>query len=350
VLDALVRDEIETFRGRRVAVISDDNVAPLHGERVAQAMRDARVDAALLAFPAGEASKRREIKADLEDRLAEDGFGRDTVIVAVGGGVVGDLAGFLAATWQRGVPVVQVPTSLLAMVDAAIGGKTAVNLPAGKNLVGSFHQPHAVWADLAVLSTLPDENYVDGFAEVVKSAVIADAGLFAWLETTASRLAARETSDLERVVVACMRVKGAVVQADEREAGRRAMLNFGHTAGHALEAASAYRVRHGQAVALGMCAEARLAREWTGFPADHVRRLEGLLDALSLPTRLDERPDADAVLAAASRDKKARRGRTRCALPLEIGRMAGSDDVTVEIEARRVVRALEELAGEGPAF
>jgi 3-dehydroquinate synthase len=332
VLDRLVQEIVEAPPAPHLILISDDNVAPLHGAPLQQRLirQGLRVDR--VEFSAGEASKSRRTKQQIEDRLFELGVGRDAAFLAVGGGVTGDLAGFIAATWHRGVPVIQVPTSLIAMADAALGGKTGLNLPGGKNLVGAFHQPLGVYADIAVLSTLPDTEYRDGFAEIVKSAVIADSALFRRLEQSAGALARRSIAEVQHVVEACMRIKGRIAIRDEREAGRRAALNFGHTVAHALEAVTSYAVPHGQAVAIGLCAESRLAVATTGFSTRGVERIDRLLDALDLPTTLPAGIDLDALIAATRRDKKSREGRARYALPLRLGRMPAAERVVVEVD------------------
>ena len=331
-IDALVEDLAAAPPAGLLAVVSDSNVAPLHGRPLVRRLQEHGLRVELLEFPAGETSKTRQTKARLEDRLFGLGAQRELMLIAVGGGVTGDLVGFLAATWHRGVPFVQVPTSLLAMADAAVGGKTAVNLPGGKNLVGSFHQPLGVYAEPRVLSTLPDADFVDGLAEVVKSAVIADVRLFRWLEAESQRLVARDPCTLEHALAACVRIKAAIVRRDERESGRRAVLNFGHTVAHAIEAASGFGERHGRSVAVGMCAEARLACDVTGFPERAVRRLVGLLEALGLPTRLPDALEVEDVVEATRHDKKTRAGRVRYALPLRLGRMPPGDDVTREVD------------------
>jgi 3-dehydroquinate synthase len=343
VLDRLVQDVVEAPPASHLILIADDNVAPLHGAPLQQRLveRGLRVD--LVVFSAGEASKSRRTKQQLEDRLFELGAGRDAAILAVGGGVTGDLAGFIAATWHRGIPVIQVPTSLIAMADAALGGKTGLNLPGGKNLVGAFHQPLAVYADIAVLSTLPDAEYRDGFAEVVKSAVIADSALFRRLEASAGALARRSSEKVQHVVEVCMRIKGGIAVRDERESGRRAALNFGHTVAHALEAVTSYAVRHGQAVAIGLCAESRLAVEATGFSTRGVQRIDQLLVALGLPTTLPDGIDLDALVAATRRDKKSRGGKARYALPVSLGRMPSAGRVVVEVDEGLLRGVLEGL-------
>ncbi|HXV74997.1 MAG TPA: 3-dehydroquinate synthase [Candidatus Polarisedimenticolaceae bacterium] len=339
VLDRLVEDLAADPPGRPLVVISDETVARLHG-RTFVARLTGRVAAELLTFPPGEAHKTRETKAALEDALLAREVGRDAAIVAFGGGVTGDVAGFVAATWQRGVPVVQVPTSLVAMVDAALGGKTAVNLLAGKNLVGAFHQPHAIWADVGLLDTLPDGELRQGLAEVVKSACIGDPRLFRWLERAVDALLGRDRAALCRVVGDCLRIKARTVARDERERGRRAVLNFGHTVGHAIEVATGYAIGHGDAVAIGMCVEAELATEATGFARADARRLTRLLERFGLPTRPPADLPPEALARATRRDKKARAGRVYYALPRSIGRMIAGPRVTVEVGHEALVAAL----------
>lgn len=337
-LDELVRDWVRDPPGDRAALVADDRVAPLYAAPLRDRLRRKGVDAELLTFRAGERSKTHRVKQALERELARAGFDRHAVVVAVGGGVTGDLAGYLAATWHRGVAFVQVPTSLLAMVDAAIGGKTAVNLPEGKNLVGAFHHPRAVYADVRTLGTLPASEVRQGMAEVVKAAAIADAGSFRRLERDGLP---RDDRGWTELVARAIAVKTRVVRSDPAEAGRRAILNFGHTVGHALERLSHYRVRHGAAVAMGMVAEARLAEKVTGFPAAHVDRLGCLLEALELPTRIPARYTTDAIVDLMRHDKKRRGARVRYALPERIGRAPRGDAVTFEAKPQAVTRALE---------
>ncbi len=338
----LIEEGLPGLEARILVVVSDSTVAPLHGEPLCHRLRALGHQAHLLVFPAGEVHKTRETKAALEDRLLELGAGRDTVILAVGGGVTGDLAGFLAATWHRGVPVVQVPTTLLAMADSALGGKTAVNLRGGKNLVGAFHPPAGIYADLETLSTLPDAELLEGFSEIVKSAAVADATLFADLERGTGDLRRRDLAALERAVAGSLRIKARVVSRDERERGIRAALNFGHTIGHALEAATGFGGSHGRAVAVGLAVEGRIATRVTGLPAGHAQRIETLLRTLGLPTEWPRGLDPSVVLEATRRDKKSRGGRVRYALPERIGRMPKVPGTTVEVPdhvAREIVEA-----------
>ncbi|HEU5182510.1 MAG TPA: 3-dehydroquinate synthase, partial [Candidatus Polarisedimenticolia bacterium] len=243
----------------RYFLITDRHVARLHGRRLLGALRRHGLGVRLLVVPSGERAKTRETKSRLEDRMIAAGGGRDTAILALGGGMITDLAGFTAATYLRGVPYLSIPTTLLAMVDAAIGGKTAVDHPAGKNLIGAFHHPRAVLADVSTLATLSERDFRSGLAEVVKSAVVGDAALFQRLERSRAAVLSRHPSALTDLVIACGRVKSGVVRADEKESGKRAILNFGHTVGHALERLSRYRLTHGEAIAIGMCVEARAA-------------------------------------------------------------------------------------------
>ncbi len=344
-LELLIEDLAASPPAERLFVVADERVAPLHASRVLEGLRSRGLSAELLSFPEGEASKSREGKARIEDRMLALGAGRDAAVIAVGGGVTGDLAGFVAATWHRGIPVVQVPTSLLAMADAALGGKTAINLPAGKNLIGAFHQPLAVYADVSALSTLAEERFVEGFAEVVKSAVVADMRLFRWLEKNVESLRARDPDALELAVERCMQIKGRVVSRDEREAGRRAVLNFGHTIGHAVETDSGYTTHHGLAVAVGMCVEARVAEAVTGFPQRHAARLERVLTSFGLPVRPAAGVDAEALVRLTHRDKKVRRGEVHYSLPRELGRMLPGERVTVPVPDARVVSVVRELTG-----
>jgi 3-dehydroquinate synthase len=322
--------------GAPLLVVSDETVTPLYAEPLASRLRARGLTVHVARFPAGERGKSRESKARLEDELFRLGLGRGAAIVAVGGGVTGDLAGFVAATWHRGIPVVQVPTTLLAMVDAALGGKTAVNLHGIKNLVGAFHQPWGIYADTDTLGTLPDATYRDGLAELVKSAMVADAALLRWVEERHGELSARSAPALEHVVECCLRLKGRIVARDERETGRRAALNFGHTVGHALEAVVGERLSHGSAVAIGMCVEARLAVDATGLSRRAVGRLSALLAVCGLPTRVPRGLSPDAIVEATRLDKKVRGGRTRYALPARPGRMPpGAALTTVGEDALR---------------
>jgi 3-dehydroquinate synthase len=309
---------------RRLAIISD--------ERVAQSVAFS-IDASRFTFPAGEASKSRESWAKLTDALLCKGFGRDSAIVSVGGGVTGDLAGFVAATYHRGIPWLQVPTSLLAMLDASVGGKTGVDTASGKNLVGAFHQPAAVIMDPSVLSSLPEAEFRNGLAEAVKHAAIQDPGHFAWLGTRADAILARETRTVEELLRTNVAIKAGVVQEDERETGRRAILNAGHTIGHAVEHASSFSVSHGEAVAMGLVVEARIGERLGITEAGTAAALGVLLEKLGLPVGIPRTVDAGLLLTALRSDKKTRATAIRLALLSRVGKAhwSASDGWTTAI-------------------
>ena len=312
-------------------LITDTHVMPLHGTALLAALRTAGYDAQSIAVPAGEASKSMEVLGQLYDWLIAGGVERRDVILALGGGVIGDLAGFAAASVLRGIAVVQLPTTLLAMVDAAVGGKTGINHPLGKNLIGAFHQPRLVLADTATLTTLPPRELRAGWAEVIKHGVISDAGLFTELEqlaaTTSSSqptIDARMTALIRRAVA----VKVGVVSRDEREQGELIILNYGHTIAHAVETLSGYgRILHGEAVAMGMHAEARIALALGLCDEALVERQHALLCAYGLDPTLPAELDPAALIAATLRDKKVEARKVRWVLPTAIGSVVVRDDV-----------------------
>lgn len=312
-----------TDRGgaRHVVVVTDDNVDPLYGDPLADRFIEAGVEAHVLVVEAGETSKSTDVAADLWETMLDEGCDRQTVIVAVGGGVVGDIAGFVAATFARGLRFFQVPTTLLAQVDSSVGGKTGVNLPGGKNMVGCFWQPEGVLIDTDVLGTLPDREYRAGLAEVVKYGVILDEAFFSFLEAEADAIMARDPVALRKVIERSCQLKADVVEADELEqSGQRAKLNYGHTFGHALEAATGYsELLHGEAVAIGMVCGSRLAEAMGRIDAEATRRQIELLKRFGLPVDMPEGLDLDEVSSLMWRDKKVRDGELRFVLPRRIG-------------------------------
>ncbi len=307
------------LRGRHALVISNTTVAPLYLPRIEAGLHGLRWSPFLL--DDGEAHKTFANVGRALEALAELGATRDACVIALGGGVVGDLAGFSAACWMRGIDFIQMPTTLLAMVDSSVGGKTGVNLPAGKNLVGAFHQPRAVVADLDTLATLPEREYRAGLAEVVKGAAIGDAAFFAWLEQHAAALAAREPASVLQAIARKVQYKAGVVARDETEQGERALLNLGHTFGHAIETAGNYTaVLHGEGVAIGMRLAAQLSeRLGLSQPADSAR-LQRLLEQLGLPTTIPSGMDAQRLLERMRLDKKNSAGQLRLILWRGIGR------------------------------
>jgi len=312
----------QAVAGRRCLLLTDTNVGPLYADAATRMLLDAGATACTTAtICAGEQSKNLDTVADLYHQAVAAGLDRKSIVVALGGGVVGDISGFVAATYMRGIPFVQIPTSLLALVDSSVGGKVGVDLPEGKNLVGAFHQPELVLADVELLKTLPERELACGLAEVAKYGVIMDAALFDLLSETADRLNGLDLDLLETVVAWCCRLKAEVVIEDEKEAGRRAILNYGHTFGHAIEALGDYTaLNHGEGVAIGMGMAADLAvalRMWDETP---VLRQDALLRALRLPTQwnLSGVTAAD-ILANMYRDKKVLSSVLRLVLPREIG-------------------------------
>ena len=304
----------------RVLVVTDGNVGPLYVAQVKESLAAAGFRARGLTVPAGEETKRVEILAELWEAMAALGLGRDCVVVALGGGVVGDLAGFAAATYMRGVTVVQVPTTLLSMVDSSVGGKTGINLSAGKNLVGAFLQPSYVCADTAALATLNEREWACGLGEVAKSAVIDSDDFFFWMLDNAPALAARQQDVVEQAIARCVVFKANVVAQDQTESrGVRECLNYGHTYAHAVETLAGYGTySHGAAVAEGMRLAARLGYELVGTPFEFVETQDQLLDALGLPELAWSAP-AEEVLECCKHDKKCRNGQLRFVLPKDVG-------------------------------
>ena len=327
------------LRGRHALIVSDSQVAPLYVQRVQAALAAARPDAklALHVFDAGEASKTLANFSGVIDALAALGATRDACVYALGGGVVGDLAGFAAACWMRGIDVVQLPTTLLAMVDSSVGGKTAVDIAQGKNLVGAFHPPRAVVADTAALRTLPPRELRAGFAEVIKYGAIVDAPFLDWLDADADGLLAGDDAVLAEAIARSCAHKAAIVERDPFERGERALLNFGHTFGHAIETEQGYGgLNHGEAVAVGMVLAARLSTLLGLADAADGERLRALLARFGLPTTLPPDLDPAALVARMRLDKKAQGSGLRFVL----WNGAGKARVVADVAEARVLDAL----------
>lgn len=304
--------------GRHILIVSNETVAPLYLDRVTAGLRDATFSTLIL--PDGEAHKTLDSAARIFAALAELKASRDACVIALGGGVIGDLTGFAAACWMRGIAFLQMPTTLLAMVDSSVGGKTGVNLLQGKNLIGAFHQPCAVVIDTDTLATLPARELRAGCAEVVKYGALGDTDFFAWLENNVDALLARNPAALAQAIATSCRHKAAIVARDETEQGERALLNFGHTFAHALETASGYGVLHGEAVAIGMVLAARLSAQLGRAPAADAERLAALLVRFGLPIAIPPGLDTDALIALMLLDKKNLSGRLRLILSRGIGK------------------------------
>jgi len=320
----------------KTAVITDSNVADLHLDRLHASLAAAGLEPHPIVLPAGEATKSFDVLADVCDRLLEAGVERGDLVVAFGGGVIGDLAGFAAAILRRGVRFAQVPTTLLAQVDSSVGGKTGINTKHGKNLIGAFHQPAIVLADTGVLGTLPERQFQAGYAEVAKYGLIVDAPFFAWLEQNREAVFAQRSDALSHAIAVACETKARVVAEDERETGARALLNLGHTFGHALEAVTGYsdRLLHGEAVAIGMVMAFEMSRQLGHCDDEAPGRVEAHLKAAGLPTRVGDISgaplDVDEVIAAMTQDKKAEAGRMVFILARAIGEAFVSRDVSPE--------------------
>lgn len=312
ILTELVSDLRERPLGKRYAVITDSQVGQLHGDTLMEALKHAGLNAQLFVFPAGESSKNRQEKEHLEDAMLEVGLGRDSAVIALGGGVVGDLAGFVAATYMRGIPVIQVPTTTLAMADSAIGSKTAVDVPYGKNLIGAFHSPEAVYMDMNLLSTLDERNYYAGLVELIKHGFIQRPSLQEYLaehkETIVSRGGAEYPAVMEELLYQNSAVKNDVVSQDQKENNLRKILNYGHTLGHAVEMSSNFQMIHGECVAVGIAYAAYLAQQLGLCDADWAGQQTQILREYRQGCRIPEGISTDTLIEIMKHDKKARNG------------------------------------------
>ncbi|MCR5877132.1 3-dehydroquinate synthase [Phenylobacterium sp. J367] len=333
VLDEAGRRLLPFLKNRRVAVVSDETVWALHGARLTAILDRSGIDVAPVIVPPGEQTKSFEGLADVSDRLLALELDRGDLVVAFGGGVVGDLAGFAAAIYKRGIDFVQIPTTLLAQVDSSVGGKTAIDTPRGKNLVGAFHQPRLVLADLDVLDTLPDREMRAGYAEIIKYGFLGDVGFFEWLEAHGRAVLAREPAALTHAVARSVEMKAEIVAEDEKEQGRRALLNLGHTFGHALEAETGYgeALLHGEAVAAGMALAYRFSATQGTCEARDAVRAQAAIAAAGLPTRLADVPGApfaaERLVRHMAQDKKAEGGRLTFILARGLGEAYVARDV-----------------------
>lgn len=323
--------------GKRGILVTDSNVDPLYGDRVITSLEQQGYTITRVVIPAGEASKNMQQITDICRRMLQAQLDRHSFLIALGGGVVGDAAGFAAAIFQRGIPVIQIPTTVVAQVDSSVGGKTGVNTPEGKNLIGAFHQPDLVLADVATLNTLPDREYNEGFAEIIKHAAIRDADLLDLVEEIGT-----EKIKLPELITRNVAIKARIVEEDERETtGTRALLNFGHTIGHGIEAAAGYgKMLHGEAISLGLVAAIRLSQEYSDLSDAEAQRLIAALKLLRLPTQLDSSIDRATILQTLRLDKKFVDGQIRFVLLKSLGNAFVSKEITfADIE-----KALDELS------
>ncbi len=326
-----------TFGDAKYAIVTDDNVAVAHLDTVEAPLKDADLWRTSVVLPAGEKTKSFEQLQYLSDSLLASGTERRDIVIVLGGGVIGDLGGFAAAILRRGVRFLQIPTSLLAQVDSSVGGKTGINTPQGKNLIGAFHQPGLVLADTEVLATLPDRQMRAGYGEVVKYGLLGDRRFYGWLEDNAARVAAREPAALLHAVARCVAMKAEIVARDETETGDRALLNLGHTFGHALEAWAGYsdRLLHGEGVAIGMCLAFRLSETLDFCPPQTAARIAAHIKAIGLPTEISdipggELPTAERLVELMGQDKKVHNGQLTFILARDIGDAFITGDVSTE--------------------
>lgn len=317
--------------GNRYAVVSDSNVAKLYGERLLNILDSAGISARMFTFVAGEENKTMATVTDLASQLARAGYDRHDAIIALGGGVTGDIAGFLASAYMRGIPFIQIPTTLLSQVDSSVGGKTGVDLPEGKNLVGAFYQPRAVYIDIEVLQTLDDQELLGGLAEVIKYGVIWDEGFFTFLEKERERIFSLAPEVIVDMITRCCAIKAEVVAEDEREGGLRKILNYGHTIGHAVEGASSFQLIHGLAVSIGMVAAARLSILKGTLSQDVLDRITSILISYGMPTEIPGDLDRAEIKRYLKTDKKAVSGKVQFVLPDKIGSTYITDDVSVDL-------------------
>jgi 3-dehydroquinate synthase len=325
------------FKGKAV-IITNPVVKRLYGGALKANLEAAGFIPVTLEVPDGEEYKSLEQAAGLYELLSQEEVERGTPLLALGGGVIGDLGGFVAATYMRGVPLFQLPTTLLAQVDSSIGGKTAINYGGLKNIVGAFYQPRLVMSDVATLKTLPESEFGNGMAEVIKYAVIRNEGVFRSFESTLDRLKALDAEILEEVVSRCVAIKAAIVEKDEKDLGLRNILNYGHTVGHAIEAVSDFHLGHGRAVAIGMVAAARISREMGFLPQSELERIESLVALAGLPENIPGL-DVESIMQAMQHDKKKVGDRIRFVLPRAIGEVFVSDEVDSEL-AKQVLEDL----------
>lgn len=306
--------------GMKYAIITDDFVKKTHGTAIKKLFEENDIPYHLFSIPSGEHSKNAETLMDLADKLLKQKFTRDDAVIGIGGGVVGDLGGFLASIYLRGVAFIQVPTTLLAMVDSSIGGKTGIDMAAGKNLIGTFHQPKKVYMDTNFLKTLPLTQIQNGLGEIIKCAIIRDAKFFTYIEQNAEKILARDPTVLNKIIIQSCSIKKRIVENDENESGERMLVNYGHTYGHALEKASHYSIPHGFAISVGMIIANTIAEQETGLPHKDSLRIKNLLKKVGLPYEIDKKYSMKHLKEMTKNDKKVRNGMLHMILPIKIGK------------------------------
>ena len=309
----------ENHKNKKIVIITDDNIKNLCENSILKSLKT--LNPYLISIPAGENSKTRETKEKIEDILLERKYGRDTLIIAFGGGVIGDLTGFTASTFNRGIPIIHVPTTLLAMVDSSIGGKTSVNTKHGKNLIGTTYQPNAVFTDLNFIDTLSKEEFLSGMAEMIKISITSDKDLFSFIEKNNEKIMKREKNALLHIIKRCVELKKDIVEKDVKESGLRQILNFGHTLGHALENYSKYKIKHGFCVSSGIAVESKISVLSGNLKQEEENRIISLLNKFNLPTKIKKDIDENKIIEIMKVDKKTRNQKPRFVVLEEIGKI-----------------------------
>jgi len=336
-----VKDLIrKRHKNKKIVVVTDDKLKKLCEKIILNALKS--LNPLLITVPAGEKSKSRETKEKIEDTLLEKKYGRDTVIIAFGGGVIGDLVGFVASTFNRGIPLIHVPTTLLAMVDSSIGGKTSVNTKHGKNLIGTTYQPDAVFADLDFLDTLPNGKFINGMAEIIKIAATSDKQLFEFIEKNNKKILNRDKNILLHIIKRSVELKRNIVEKDEKESGLRQTLNFGHTFGHALENYKKYKTKHGHCISLGLVVEAKISSLIRKLDNKEVERIVSLLKKFNLPVKVEKNIDIDEIIEIMKIDKKARNQKPRFVILEKIGKIRSEkNNFSFEVDEKLIRKAIE---------
>ena len=327
-------------KNRKIAIVTDNNLKKLCQKTILDALKPLKP--LLISISTGESSKSREMKEKIEDKLLEKRYGRDTAIIAFGGGVIGDLTGFVASTFDRGIPLIHVPTTLLAMVDSSIGGKTAVNTKHGKNLIGTTYQPDAVFVDLDFLDTLPNGEFINGMAEIIKIAATSDKALFEFVEKNNRKILNRDKAALIHVIKRAIELKKDVVEKDEKESGLRQILNLGHTFGHALENYHNYKKKHGHCISIGLAIESKIANLIGKLSNNEAKRIEALLNKFNLPVTVEKNVNIDKIMEIMKIDKKARSKKPRFVILEKIGKIKSEkNNFSFEVHESIVRKAVE---------
>lgn len=342
ILDTISPFLLSKKWGNKYLIITDSNVKSIYAEKLNENLKANGLDSYIFAFPAGEQQKTIQTKIDIENFMFENKFGRDSVILALGGGVVGDLSGFTASTFNRGIPYIQIPTTILAQVDSSIGGKTAVDVPYGKNLIGTFYQPKAVFIDPMVLNTLPIEEFYAGLAEVIKHAVIQDKEHFSQLIDLNDKILKKDPETLANVIERNCGIKQRVVEQDEKEGNLRRILNFGHTIGHAIEQLMDFSLLHGECVAIGMLIEAEISKEMGYLKDNDVKDIQNLIESYRLPITIPNNLKAEDIYNSTLLDKKAIQNEPIYAIPDNIGSMLNKNDsYGTKVDKKIVIKAIQ---------